>query len=236
MLKIENTEVAGWEAAIRGMAAKGCRKTKNGKYESFVSDHSKTIYLGTHDTEKDARESVLNYRVERFVSGVEKYGLNPDDGVVYENNYVVFKNGMIFNLHGERMIGGVGRDGYRHGIIGRRNRDHHKVVADCFIPNLEGLRDVNHKNGNKLDNRVENLERVTHSENVIHAFETGLAKKQLGENHHSHKLTRKDVEYIRSVHSKRDSHFGATALASKFGVDRTTISDVVNGKTWRYEE
>lgn len=235
MIKFENTEVMGWEHAIRGMFAKGYRQTRNGKYEAFSSNHSKTVPLGTYNTEEEARDAVFNYRINRFTSGVEEYGLNPDDGVVYENDYIVFRNGMIFNLHGERIIGGIDRNGYRHGIIGRRNRDHHKVVADCFIPNPEGLRDINHKNGNKLDNRVENLERVTHSENVQHAYRTGLVKKQLGENHHSHKLTHKDVKYIRSVYSKRDPHFGATALASKFGVDRTTISDVVNGKTWRYE-
>ena len=38
MIKIENTEVFGWDAAIRGMKAKGYRRTKNGKYECFVSD------------------------------------------------------------------------------------------------------------------------------------------------------------------------------------------------------
>lgn len=235
MIKIENYETMGWEHAIRGMPAKGFRKTKNGRYEAFISNHSKTMNLGTYDTEDEARETVYQYRFDRFVSGVEEYGLDPDDGVVYENKYIVFDNGMIFNLHGEQMIGGVGRDGYRHGIIGRRNIDYHKVVADCFIPNPKKLRDVNHKNGNKLDNRVENLERVTHSENVIHAYKTGLAKKQLGESHHSHKLTRQDVEYIRSVYSKRDPHYGAVALSNKFGVDRTTIFDIVNGKTWRYK-
>lgn len=172
MIKFEHTEVVGWEHAIREMPAKGYRKTKNGRYETFVSNHSKSIFLGTYDTEKEAKEAVFNYRTKRFISGVEECELNPDDGVVYENNYVVFRNGMIFNLHGKQMIGGIGKNGYRHGIIGRRNRDYHKIVADCFIPNPEGLRDVNHKNGNKLDNRVDNLERVTHSENVIHAFET----------------------------------------------------------------
>lgn len=233
MIKFENTEVLGWEHAIRGMPAKGYRKTKNGRYEAFVSNHSKSIFLGTYDTEKEAKEVVFNYRTKRFISGVEECELNPDDGVVYENNYVVFRNGIIFNLHGKQMIGGVDRNGYRHGIIGRRNRDYHKVVADCFIPNPEGLRDVNHKNGNKLDNRVDNLERITHSENVQHAYRTGLAKKQIGEENHAHKLTKKDVKYIRSVYLKRDPHYGAVALANKFNVDRTTIYDIVNRRTWR---
>lgn len=47
MIKFENSEIMGWEAAIRGITAKGYRKTTNGKYEAFVSNHSKSIYLGT---------------------------------------------------------------------------------------------------------------------------------------------------------------------------------------------
>lgn len=234
MIKFEHDEVLGWEHAIRNIPAKGYRKTKNGRYETFVSNHSRTINLGTYDTIEEAEEAILNYRLDRFASGVEKYGLDPDDGVVYESNYVVFDNGMIFNLHGERMRGGINKSGYRHGIVNGKNRDYHKIIADCFVPNPNGLRDVDHKNGDKLDIRAKNLERVTHSENVRRAYETGLNQKQCGENHHAHKLTKEEVEYIRSVYSKRDPEYSATALARKFGVDRTTIRDVVCGKTWRY--
>lgn len=226
-------ETFDWKCAIRSMPAKGYRQTKNGRYEAFVSDHSKSIFLGTYDTSEEAKKAVFNYRVDRFISGVEKYGLNPNDGVVYENNYVVFRNGMIFNLHGERMVGGINKNGYRQGIFNGHNRDHHKIIADCFILNPNSLRDINHKSGNKLDLNVENLERTTHSDNVKHAYETGLMQKQCGENHHSHKLSSKDVEYIRTVYSKRDPHYGAVALAKKFGVDRTTIHDIINRKTWR---
>lgn len=233
MLKIENTEVLGWEHAIRSIPAKGYRQTKNGRYEAFVSNHSKSIFLGTYDTPEEAKEAVFAYRADRFVSGVEEYGLNPDDGVIYEKNYVAFENGMIFNLRGERMTGVVNKNGYRQGIFNGRSRDHHKIIADCFIPNADGLRDVDHKNGDKLDVCAKNLERVTHAENVKRAYETGLMKKQCGEDHHAHKLTTKDVEYIRSVYSKRDPNYGAVALAKKFGVDRTTIHDIVNGRTWR---
>ena len=235
MIKFENSEIMGWRAAIRGITAKGYRKTTNGKYEAFVSNHSKSIYLGTYDSPEEAAKAVFEYRINRFVSGVEKYNLNPDDGVVYEDNYIAFPNGMIFNLHGERMIGGVNKSGYRQGIFNGKNIDHHKIIADCFLPNPDNLRDVNHKNGNKLNIDISNLERTSHADNIKHAFRTGLMKKRLGENHHSHKLTRNDVDYIRSVYSKRDPHYGAVALAKKFGVDRTTIFDVVNRKTWRYE-
>lgn len=235
MIKFEHTEVVDWEAAIRNIKAKGYRQTRNGRHEAFVSDHSKSIFLGTYDTAEEAARVVLNYRANRFISGVKKYGLNPDDGIVYENNYVAFRNGMIFNLRGERMVGGINKSGYRQGIFNGHNRDHHKIIADCFIPNPDNLRDVNHKNGDKLDINVKNLERSTHSDNVIHAYETGLTRKVCEEDHHTHKLTKENVAYIRNVYSKRDPHYGAVALANKFGVDRTTIHDIIRGKTWRKE-
>lgn len=68
---------------------------------------------------------------------------------------------------------------------------------------------------------------------TLHAYLTGLEQKMCGEQHHAHKLTEEDVRYIRQVYVKRDKEFGAIALSNRFGVDRTTISDIVNKKTWR---
>lgn len=68
----------------------------------------------------------------------------------------------------------VNRDGYKVvGICGKNYRVH-RLVAQAFIPNPENKPEVNHKNGNKTDNRVENLEWATGFENRWHADQLGL--------------------------------------------------------------
>lgn len=62
----------------------------------------------------------------------------------------------------------------------RSDKRVHRLVAEAFIPNPNGLPEVNHKDGNKHNNNVENLEWVSKSDNMKHAFATGLAKPSRG--------------------------------------------------------
>lgn len=105
----------------------------------------------------------------------------------------------------------------------------HRLVAQAFIPNPDNKPEVNHINGDKFDNRVENLEWVTHSENMLHAFDTKLQISLSGENHPMAKLTAEQVVYIRI---NPDALTGK-ALAQLFGISPVTISDIQCGKIWQ---
>lgn len=105
----------------------------------------------------------------------------------------------------------------------------HRMVAIAFIENPDNKEYVNHINGNKLNNRVDNLEWVTASENSIHAVATGLSP--IGEAKTLAKLTEKDVLEIQAAFEAGEKDF---VLAEKYGVTSGVISSIRLGKTWKH--
>ena len=108
----------------------------------------------------------------------------------------------------------------------------HRLVAEAFLPKVEGRDFINHIDGNKQNNCISNLEFVTRTENMKHAFKIGL-KSNDGERNPAHKLTQKDVNYIRSVYIPKHKKYGAKALSEQFGVHRKTISRIALFKYWK---
>ena len=178
MLTIENAETFGWEAAIRELyRGKGVRFVYPNSYEAYISTHGKFLSSGTYSTEEEAREAVVITKIKLFEASVIAHGDNPSEIIeTVENGYFASPRGNIYNRHGGLMASAVDHCGYRHTILNGKNRNIHRVIAETFIPNPNNLPCVNHKDGNKQNNRVDNLEWCTHSENTLHSFRTGLQK------------------------------------------------------------
>lgn len=105
----------------------------------------------------------------------------------------------------------------------------HRLVAETFIENSLNLPYVNHINGDKLDNRVENLEWCNASHNTKHSYDNNLQKKPKGELNSQAKLTWNEVREIRHLSNscKRKE------LAKLYNVSIGTINDIVNYRTWK---
>ena len=107
----------------------------------------------------------------------------------------------------------------------------HVLVAQAFIPNTEHKAYVNHIDGNKLNNRADNLEWLTPSENLRHALDMGLKKS--GTEHSGAKFTEEQVRYIREVCIPDDKEWGFNALARMFNVTETTIARIYKHERYR---
>ena len=114
----------------------------------------------------------------------------------------------------------------------------HKAVAYTFLENPNCLPEVNHKDGNKTNNHVDNLEWCTSHENQQHKYDIGLFDKNKirGENNGAAKLTWDDVKYIRKNYIPRSREYGSRALARKFNVAHITILSILHNETWVVDE
>ena len=296
MLKIENTEVMGWEHAIRGM-----RNPKNSweKSDSVFTqheledwphntvktfddlgpndhslmmtlrnagtDHRKfmrmiTVYLditapmywwsefdtykvGTVANSCSKMHKMLSKPFEMNDFSFDKlpgYKFEPGQYIPdfdYEKEewkeigctgYEVSNLGRI--RRGNRILAGsYHSDGYTFMTIEGRQIPLHKFVATAFIPNPEGKPEINHKDGNKKNNCVDNLEWVTRSENQKHAVDNNLQPKGLST--YNGKFSEEERQDIKKLWNSGE--YSKRELAKKYGVSHTCINDIISDK-YRY--
>lgn len=113
--------------------------------------------------------------------------------------------------------------GYSHTVLDGKYYSIHRLVGSYFINNDLNKPEINHKDGNKLNNNVDNLEWCTRSENMKHLSET---KNSSGCKNNNSKLTSLDVEMI------RNSNLTNTALAKQLNVSRQAVGMIRSGKRW----
>jgi len=107
----------------------------------------------------------------------------------------------------------------------------HRLVLAAFVGPLPYGHEVNHKNGIKRDNRLENLEYVTHSENQLHSYRVLNTPTRPGSKHHNAKITEDEALAIRALHRRG---WSGKKLAQEFGIGPSTVCWIVKRKAWKH--
>ena len=153
----------------------------------------------------------------------------------YEGMYQVSNLGRFFGVRTNRILKSyLHRNGYMYQSLSKNGRVKHylvhRLVALAFIPNPTNLPEINHKDLNKKNNSVENLEWCSHRMNMEHSLINGQKRGATGENHPYHKLSEADVKEIRR---KLKQGISGNHLAKEYGINCKAIYDIRDYETWK---
>lgn len=158
----------------------------------------------------------------------------------YEGIYEIDTNGIVWSLKHPRTGGRkalkvlLNKKGYPQVRLYKDKKSHmfrtHRIVAQVFIPNPNNFPEVNHKNGKKIDNRVENLEWVTSSSNTQHSFNVLGRIGLRGNKNGCAKLTSAqvlDIWHKKHIKTRKE-------LAKMYNVTGTCIYNIHKQLTWKW--
>lgn len=167
--------------------------------------------------------------MNRILITKSKYPLKYDYYIDEEGRIYSGVSNKYLNFH-------LDKDGYQKvRLVSTDNKRHtysvHRLMLENFLP-IEDMEkyQVNHKDGNKQNNNINNLEWVTPSENIRHAYRIGL-KNQKGENNNGSKLNENQVKKIIEKLLNKQSMY---SIAKEFSVSLCTIKLIKDKQTWKY--
>ena len=228
--RVDNLEIISRKANASHWAKKGRIKGQPRRdLQEFCLTHGKLFKVypsGRHFCEACRTEK----RERRSVGSVL---IPPPDcrwKQIDVSGYLVSDDGRVWSCKNEKVLRpGVNGVGYAYVNIDRRNRAIHRLVAEAYVKALGENEVVDHVDGDKLNNRADNLRPVTRSANTIqfwHAKRKNSAKATSNQ-----KLTSEDALEIVRLHSQGMSQ---NKLAVQFKVARFTIQEILGGRRFRH--
>jgi hypothetical protein len=169
----------------------------------------------------------------RDIEGFEGiYQVSNKGSVKSLDRIIVCKDGKEKRYRGKVLKASDNGSGYKYVSLGRgvgNRRYVHRLVANAFISNNEGLPEINHLDNDRGNNYSYNLEWCTHKDNINHKIIQG--RQPVGSKHYRSKLNEDAVTEIIQL---LVSGLSQTKIANKYGVNQVTISEINTGKTWRH--
>nr|DAO18394.1 MAG TPA: homing endonuclease [Caudoviricetes sp.] len=151
----------------------------------------------------------------------------------YGADYLIFNDG---TLYGKRKMikSRVDADGYLAVTVGDMQHRTcirvHRIIAEQFVPNPNNLPEVNHIDYNRLNPSADNLEWVSHQDNVTHSVKAGhYADRHDGEKNGRAKTTYEEVSKMREEYKNGTPIY---VIAKKYGKPWSTVGNIVHNKTW----
>ena len=155
----------------------------------------------------------------------------------FEDHYRVSDDGRVWSCRRDReMVGGDNGRGYVSFRLCLDRVKHvryiHRLVAEAFVPNPDGHTEVNHKDGNKLNNHWTNLEWCSRQRNCQHALDRGLRVPVCGSRVKASKLTESTVAEMRFLWAT--GQYRQSDLGALYGVKERCVYEVVKRRSWKH--